>query len=445
MNDMIPVRVEISDAITLYVMQTNTFKTARLSIHAMSPAKKETFPMEMLLFGILRRGCEKYPSLAHINRRLDELYGTTLTIRNFFRGDNHVLSLTAEMLSDSYTLPHDPMNVLDGTMELLADVLLHPVRDEKGNLRKDIVKAEKRALIDSVRAEINDTKSYATTRLRMITCRWKSEPFGWALTGHTDMVEKISYKDMTSFFDNRLSEARWVVYYVGDASPEQVAVSFKQAFRNFAPQPLRLHVDFPHPPPSVPFRLEETYPVRQGMLCMSWSLGISDTTPPKVEGEDDYAAALVLCEMFGIMQSSLLFRRVREELGLCYFCDAAFEIKQGILSVISGIHPKNREAAEAAILEVFKDIREGRFTSMDLGYAKTSLYNGYSQVYDSAAAMESYFFWQDRYPQKEPMVMQDRVIRVSAEDIIRVANKFILDAVYFLNAEKAEEVDEYDG
>ncbi len=442
---MIPVRVEISDAVTLYVMQTDAFKTARLSIHAMSPAKKETFPLEMLLFGILRRGCEKYPSLAHINRRLDELYGTTLTIRNFFRGDNHVLSLTAEMLSDSYTLPHDPMNVLDGTMELLADVLLHPIRDEKGNLRKDIVKAEKRALIDSVHAEINDTKSYATTRLRMITCKGQGESFGLALTGHTDMVEKVTSEEMTRFFDSRLSEARWEVYYVGDASPERVAASFKQAFKDFAPQPLRLHVDFPHPPPSASLRLQETYPVKQGMLCMSWSLGISDTTPPKIEGEDDYAAALVLCEMFGIMQSSLLFRRVREALGLCYFCDAAFEIKQGILSVISGIHPKNREAAEAAILEVFKDIREGRFTSMDLSYAHSSLFNGYYQVYDSPAAMESYFFWQDGYPKKDTAVMLRRIVRVREADIIRVANKFVLDSVYFLNAANAEEVDEDEG
>ena len=442
MNDMIPVRVKISDAVTLYVMQTDAFKTARLSIHALSPTRKETFPFEMLLLGVLRRGCEAYPRLALINRRLDELYGTTLTIRNFFRGDNHVLSLTAEMLSDVYTLPNDPINVLDGTMELLADLLLRPVRDRWKILRGSAVEAEKRALIDSVRSEINDTKGYATTRLRMITCREKGDDFGLSLTGHTDMVASITPQKMTRFFDSRLSEARWAVYYVGDASPERVAASFRQAFDGFDPKPLRLNVDFPHPKPSVPFRLEETFPVGQGMLCMSWSLGISDTTPREIEEEDDYAAAVMLCEMLGIMQSSLLFRRVREELGLCYFCDSAFEIKQGILSVISGIHPKNREAAEAAILEVFSDIRGGRFTDRDLGYAQTSLYNGYRQVYDSPAAMESFFFWQDGYPPKKPSDMFERMRRVKKEDIVRVANKFALDAVYFLNAALAEEVDE---
>ena len=442
MNHMIPVCVKILDAVTLYAIQTDDFKTARLSIHAMSPAKKETFPLEMLLFGILRRGSESYPRLALINRRLDELYGTTLTIRNFFRGDNHALSLTAEMLSDAYTLPSDPMSVLDGTMELLADLLLRPVRDGQGILRGSAVEAEKKALIDSVRSEINDTKGYATTRLRMITCRGEGEAFGLSLTGDTDMVAKVTPREMTRFFDSRLSEARWEIYYVGDASPEGVAASFRKAFDGFDPKPLDLHADLPHPKPSEPFRLEETFPVGQGMLCMSWSLGISDTTPREINEEDDYAAAVVLCEMLGIMQSSLLFRRVREELGLCYFCDAAFEIKQGILSVISGIHPKKREAAEAAILEVFSDIKDGHFTDRDLDYAKTSLSNGYRQVYDSPAAMESFFFWQDAYPPKAPTDMFERMRRVGKEDIVRVANKFALDAVYFLNAALAEEVDE---
>lgn len=440
MNTPTPVRIPLADAVTLYAIQTNRFKTARLSIYTVTPADEVVSPMGTLLFGILRRGTEKYPRLSLINRRLDDLYGTTLTLRNFLRGDDHVLSFTAEMLSDAYTLPNDRPLILDGTMELMAEMLLHPVRDEGGLLRADTVEAEKKALIDSIRAEINDTRTYAATRLRQIMC--EGEPFGLSLSGSIPAVETVTPETVTRLFLDRLTHARWEVYYVGSDAPVKVAEAFHTAFGDFAPLPLTLSDNRPHLPPDTPRRVEETFSVGQGKLCMAWSSGLTDTTPTD-DGRDDYAAAVVLCELLGIMQTSLLFRRAREELGLCYYCDAAFEGKKGILSVSSGIHPKNRKAAEEAILSVLSDIQKGQLSAEDVTLAKISLENSYRQLPDSPAAMESYWFWQDRKRMTPPEAHLARFFSVTTEDVVRVANKFTLDTVYFLNADKAdEEVDE---
>ena len=156
-----PVRIPLSDAVTLYAIQTDRFKTARLSIYTMMPADEVQSPLGTLLFGILRRGTQKYPRLSLLNRRLDELYGTTLTLRNFLRGDDHVLSFTAEMLSDAYTFSGDNGNILEGTMEVMAEMLLHPLRDMQGLLRRDTVEAEVISMIDGIRAEVNDPRTYA--------------------------------------------------------------------------------------------------------------------------------------------------------------------------------------------------------------------------------------------------------------------------------------------
>ena len=120
-------------AITLHHTRTDRFKTARLSLFTVLPADERLSPLVTLLYGILRRGSESYPRLALLNQRLDELYGTTLTIRNYLHGDRHVVCYTAEMLESAFLPPHDAhMDVLGGVMELLADMILRPLRDESG-------------------------------------------------------------------------------------------------------------------------------------------------------------------------------------------------------------------------------------------------------------------------------------------------------------------------
>lgn len=441
MNTLTPVRIPISDAVTLYAIQTTRFKTARLSVYTMTPADEKNSPLATLLFGILRRGSEKYPQLSLLNRRLDDLYGTTLTLRNFLRGDNHVLSFTAEMLEDAYALPGDTPKILDGTMELLAQLLLHPLTDDRGLLRADTVEAEKKALCDSIRAEINDTRAYAATRLRQIMC--EDEPFGLSLSGRLSEIEAVTPSEVTHVFRDRLAQAHWEIYYVGGASPDRVAASFKAAFAGFEPTPLPLALTKAHLPPKSPRREEESFPVGQGKLCMAWSSGVTDT-PPRTDGQDDYAAAVVLCELLGVMQSALLFRHVREELGLCYYCDAAFEGKKGMITITSGIHPKHRAKAEAAIQRIFSDISQGKLSPDDVTLAKISLENSYRQLPDSPAAMESYWFWSDE-PTKNvpPEAHLARFLAVTPEDVVRVSRRFALDTVYFLNATMiSEEVED---
>ncbi len=437
-----PVRIPLSDAVTLYAIQTDRFKTARLSIYTVTPADEVQSPLGTLLFGLLRRGSVKYPRLSLLNRRLDELYGTTLTLRNFLRGDNHVLSFTAEMLSDAYVLSGDTSNILEGTMEIMAEMLLHPLRDERGCLRREIVEAEKISMIDSIRDEVNDPRTYAATRLRQIMC--EGEPFGLSLSGSVPLLEAVTPETVTELLDRRLRQAHWEIYYVGSDAPDTVADIFKRSFSGFAPQALPLSDTRPHPSPASPRRVEESLPVEQGKLCIAWSSGLTDQTPVLPEN-DGYAASVVLCELLGMMQSSLLFRRVREELGLCYDCDAAWEGKKGILSVTSGIHPNNRDIAEQEILAVFSDIQAGKLSDADVALAKISLENHYRQLTDSPAAMESFWFWQASDHSVSPEMHLKRFLSITKADVIRAAQAFSLDTVYFLNATRVcEEVDELD-
>ena len=103
---MTPELVFDTDALKLRVCRTKKFKAGLLSVSAVLPIEAESAPLTSLLLSVLRRGTEKYPSLEAINRRLDYLYGTELSIRNFYRGDYQIIGFSAELL-DSRFLPSD--------------------------------------------------------------------------------------------------------------------------------------------------------------------------------------------------------------------------------------------------------------------------------------------------------------------------------------------------
>ena len=438
------VTISVTPALTLRHTRDTRFKTARLSIFTVLPAHKEQSPLTTLLFGILRRGSEQYPRLALLNRRLDELYGTTLTIRNYLHGDSHVVCYTAEMPEQIFLPPADAtMDILGGVTQLLADMILRPLTEEDGLLRTDAVEKEKLSLCDSLRSLRNDTRAYAGNRLREIMCA--DEPYGLSIGGTVEQVEAITPEAVTAHHKALLNATRMEVFYTGRASAEEVAAAWSHAFSGWTPAPAETPVTTRHLPPATPVRVTEDMEVSQGKLCLAWSCGENYTT---LKNDPDTLAAYAVCnELFGVMQSSLLFRHVREELGLCYYCDSALDMTKGILWVSCGIRPDRREEVEAAITEQLTRIQRGEITPADVELAKLSLRNAYRQMGDSQSSAEVFAFNKLMNGTVDtPEEELARILRVTSADVAEAARTFKLDTVFFLNgtAVGEEEGEDYD-
>ena len=435
--------ITLNPAATLRHTRDGRFKTARLSLFTVMPAHPDGSPLTTLLFGIYRRGSEKYPRLALLNRRLDELYGTTLTIRNYLYGDSHVVVYTAEMPERDFLPPADAhMDILGGVMELLADMVLHPLREANGNLRADAVEKEKQSLRDSLLSLRNDTRAYAGNRLREIMCA--GEPYGLSIGGTVEQVEAMTVREVTNHHKALLDSTRMEVFYTGRASADTVAAAWDKAFGGWTPALSHTPPTAPHIPPAAPRAVSEDMEVSQGKLCMGWSCGENFTT---LKHSPDALAAYAVCnELFGVMQSSRLFRHVREERGLCYFCDSALDMTKGILWVSCGISPESRAEAEAAIRAELTAIQEGRITAEEVELAKLSLQNAYRQMGDSQSSLE--VFALNRLLNGTPDTPEEelsRILEVTPADVAEVAKTFLPDTVFFLNGTACgEEEEDYD-
>lgn len=434
--------IRINPAVTLRHTCDSRFKTARLSLFTVMPAHRDESPLTTLLFGILRRGSEHYPRLSLLNRRLDELYGTTLTIRNYLHGDAHVVCYTAEM-PEQFFLPEEDadMDILGGVMELLADMILRPLRDPDGNLRAEAVEKEKQSLCDSLRSLKNDTRAYAGNRLREIMCA--GEPYGLSIGGTVEQVSAITPADVTARHQELLKSTRMEVFYTGRSAADEVERAWQRAFAGWCPAPAPMPAALRHHPPAVPVTVTEDMAVSQGKLCMAWSCGEDYGT---LRQDPDALAAYAVCnELFGVMQSSLLFRHVREELGLCYFCDSALDMTKGILWVSCGIRPDRFGEARDAICRQFSAVQEGDISLADVELAKLSLLNSYRQIGDSQSSMEVFAFGRLMNGTAEsPAEEMARIESVTPADVVRVAKAFKPDTVFYLNgtADGGEEEDD---
>ena len=73
----------------LRALRTEKFKAGQLTFSTVLPITRENAVLAPLMLSVLRRGTERYPSLAQINRRLDDLYGSSLWVQCFYRGNRN--------------------------------------------------------------------------------------------------------------------------------------------------------------------------------------------------------------------------------------------------------------------------------------------------------------------------------------------------------------------
>ena len=442
-----PEVLALSPGLTLYAFPTDRFKSARLTVFTVFGADRRLSPRMALLFHVLGRGTERYPRRSLLNRRLDELYGTTLNVNNFCNGDVRISSITVEPLEDRFLPPCDrDIDLLGSSIEVLAQLMLHPLRDPDGLLRRDIVEKEKKALYDDIIDSRSRPDSYAADRFRALL--YHDEPCGIPLFGDPDEIMSVTAEELTALWKTWLTGMRFEVFYIGQTPAGTVADKWRAAFGDFSPCPPPSLPTLLHKAPADVRRVDEERPLAQGKLyvCMT-----SDIDP--VREPETMAAAVLMNELLGGMSGSLLFRHVREELGLCYCCDSAYDASKAVLIVFCGVGTENRQEAEQAIHDCIGRIKNGDFTDAETELARVSYRSQCRRIPDSAYAMEN--VWLDRLLVDgkgltsgriaDPCIRMEQVLSAGRGDIIAAANRFRLDTVYYLGGKDGEDPAEENG
>lgn len=429
-DHIVPTSEKILPGVTLCVCPTDKFKVGRFSLSLLLPLDDEATPVRTLLFSVLRRGNVTYPTLADINRRLDELYATPYHVSNTTRGAYQRIGFSAELLGEDY-LP-DGTDLLGGLIDLMKDMLFYPLTEQDGLLRARYIEAEKKNTVDHIRSIRNHPSAYAMTRFYDVF--YRNEVWGHLLTGDEAQLRAITAEQLHEEWTHMLRHAPIRCFYVGDMPACEVARRVRAMLkceldrigRSFAPTaPLALCPSRMISQDGSVTRVEEELQAGQSHLILGFRTDVTLASP-------DFYAMMLCHEILGLSPVSRLFVHVREKHGLCYSCASEYHIDQGDIVIRCGLSEDNRALAESAILEQIRVMQAGEFTDAEWTAARKSLMNSYRQVGDSTGAIANFY-------DLRAILGVDQTVEscmahfeaVTREQVADVAKRIRLDVIYF--------------
>ena len=421
-------RRELFPGVWLRAVHTNKFKSAYLSVTLMSPLDPETAGANALIPSVLRRGTAVHPDMESLSAALDGLYGGAIEPAVRKKGETQCVGFAASFLDDAYALEGE--QILEPAAALLGEVLLKPYT-QNGVFSPDYTAGEKANLLDRIRGQINDKRTYATHRLTQLMCG--EEAFGVDKLGDEAHVEAITPASLWQRYQQLLREAAVEVYYCGSAQPDRVEAAMRSALAGLPVNGDRLDPDCEvrisaGPEPRV---VEEAMDVTQGKLAMGFRTGGLTCW------EEDYPA-LVLCNaIFGGTTLSKLFLNVREKLSLCYYASSVLEKMKGLVLVSSGIEFDKYQQARDEILAQLDNIRSGKIEDWELEGARRTVISGHLATLDDQARQEEFWLGQAAAGLDETAEeLAARFEAVTREQVMEAARKLELDTIYFLKGKE---------
>lgn len=419
----------IGEATEFCSVKAEGFKTACASVSFMLPLSEDA-SLYALIPNILTRSSEKYPTVTLLERKLAALYGAEIAADVSKIGENQILKLVIACIDDRFALDNE--SIVGECCKLLFELIFNP-KLVNGTFSEDEVESEKRLLAEQLGAEMSDKRTYAKNRLEEIM--FQNELYGINRLGTVDSINAITKEQLTEYYKKLLENAKILVSVSanGNVETEKIKELFLQYAKGVERAPVKNETLYVESAEDVTY-VKETAPVKQGKLVLGFRLGMTDRN-------DDYAAKRIMSDVFGGNPNSKLFKVVREEMSLCYYCSSRMIRAKGVMLVQSGIESFNEEKAKQAILDQLEEIKKGNFTEADLDASKKALEDAFKSVSDSPEALDSWFTTQLEH--SEYLYPEDYINMfkgVTKEDVIRAANDVTLDTVFML--EGTEEGDE---
>lgn len=407
------------EGLNVHIIPTVKYKTNTLVLRMKAPLSEENVTYRAILPYVLQSGTKQHPSVKSIRQYVEDLYGAALAVDVNKKGEEHVISIYMDVANETYLQDAPPL--LEKTVAMLADVLLHPA-EENGAFVASIVESEKRALLQRIESAFDDKMRYANQRLIEEMC--KEEPYRLSPNGQEEAVSSITPQSLYEYYKKALLEDEIDLYIVGDVTADAL-----QLVEKYFSIPVRQQQQKQTAQAAAP-RQEREVVEKQDLKQSKLNIGYRTHITYK---DKDYFALQVFNGLFGGFAHSKLFRNVREKHSLAYYAASRYESHKGLLFVMSGIEGKNYEKAVNIIGEQLTAMRNGDFTEEDMSQTKAVIKNQILETLDTPRGLMELLYHDVVADYKRPMdTWLGDVDRVTRDEIIAVANKIELDTIYLL-------------
>lgn len=413
-------REKIEDGVYLNVINTDKFKTELISFYIILPLDKNEVTSNTLIPLVLKRGTEKYNTSMEIERRLEELYGSDLSVSVSKKGEKQTIRFTIEGPREDFVSSNE---ILRNKLEVLNEIIYKPLIKQNGFIEKYVLQ-EKKNLKDRIASRINDKKQYAVTRCIEEMC--KNEPYSIYKYGYIEDLEDITPSNLYNHYLSILKKARIEISIVSNIQEDKIKQLITEYFSFGERDSLSLErekVIFENVDEET---VQEKMDINQGKL----TLGFRTNIPYE---DDLYSAFLVGNYILGGGPDSKLFVNVREKESLAYYIYSKAYKYKSLMLISAGIEFNKYDDALNIIKEQVKSVKKGEFEEKDINQSKKAMVTSIKTVGDDTFSISEFYLSRVLSgDDKDIDELIEAIENVKKEDIIKAMDKISLDTVYFL-------------
>lgn len=257
------------------------------------------------------------------------------------------------------------IKALDTHLELSLDILSDMLFNS--NFSEDEIEKEKGVIVE----EINMSEDSPEDVLMELHTKaiWDRDSISLPILGTMDTVKSFSKKMIVDYVDSYYIPENSVISISGKFDMKNIEKLLEKYFGKWHTKNKNITKY------SSPMLLNNHYFRKKDIEQLHVSLGI----PGMEIGNDDTYPLILLSNILGGGASSLLFQKIREELGVCYSIYSyisAFK-NTGIVSIYAGLNPSNAESAIDAIKQEVSKFAKSGIDNERLCKAKEQLKGSY--------------------------------------------------------------------
>jgi len=299
-------------------------------------------------------------------------------------------------------------------LEIVSDLYLNPLFDEAE------IEKERGVIIQEINMYEDDLPARAQRDFNRLV--YGDQPAGWDVGGEKAVIQRLSRAEFVGYRDRRYVMPGTVVVVAGKFNEASVTAQIKKYFAALPgfPAPAKKKTAERQSSPKIALHFKES---DQAHLVLGFrAFDMFD--------ERRYALR-VLADLLGGGMSSRLFTRIREKMGAAYYIGAGADLSldHGLLSISAGVNRAKINEVLRAVLDECRTLRDNPVSERELQKTKDHMIGGLILGLETSDDLASFYGGQEVLAGAvlSPAVLTDRIKKVTARDVTRVARAIIKD------------------
>jgi predicted Zn-dependent peptidase len=297
-------------------------------------------------------------------------------------------------------------------LDIVSDLYLNPTFPEKDiNIERGVI--------------IEEINMYEDMPMRQIHLLWEEllygdQPAGRSIIGPKSNIRKFKRDDFVEYHKTHYIPQKTTVIVAGNVNRRDILKQVKETFGSAKKGKVvrKQKVKISQKTPAIKIQNKKTDQTHLHIGFHSFKMGDKRNIPLGV------AKAIL-----GGGMSSRLFRKMRDELGMCYYTKASIQnvTDAGNFGVFSGVGNKRTEEAVSVIIEEFRKMRDEEISEKELKKAKEYIIGNMATSHETSESWADFYGFQELLHQDIKTIKQlEKEIRaVTVKDIKRVLKQVI--------------------